>query len=227
MPIKKPSRDAVLDVGRAVGLSLTPAEAEEFATLMGPSVEQFNQVDRMRDELPAVKYPRTPGYRPMRRGEPATTPGTSRRRSRARREASFHGKTVGIKDNIMRRRRADDERRRDARRLCAGDRRDRRDPHPGRRRRPSSARRTASPSASPAAATPAPPGRCTTRIKHGYSAGGSSSGSAALVAAGEVRLAIGGDQGGSIRMPASFCGIYGMKPTHGLVPYTGIMPIEI
>ena len=63
--------------------------------------------------------------------------------------------------------------------------------------------------------------------KMGYSAGGSSSGSAVLVALGEVDMAIGGDQGGSIRMPASFCGIYGMKPTHGLVPYTGIMPIEI
>ena len=63
--------------------------------------------------------------------------------------------------------------------------------------------------------------------KMGYSAGGSSSGSAVLVALGEVDMALGGDQGGSIRMPASFCGIYGMKPTHGLVPYTGIMPIEI
>jgi amidase len=62
--------------------------------------------------------------------------------------------------------------------------------------------------------------------RHGYSAGGSSSGSAALVAAGEAPMALGGDQGGSIRMPASFCGVYGMKPTHGLVPYTGIMPIE-
>ena len=40
-------------------------------------------------------------------------------------------------------------------------------------------------------------------------------------------MAIGGDQGGSIRMPASYSGICGMKPTHGLVPYTGIMPIEI
>jgi amidase len=40
-------------------------------------------------------------------------------------------------------------------------------------------------------------------------------------------MAIGGDQGGSIRIPAAYCGIYGMKPTHGLVPYTGIMPIEI
>src|SRR5437016_5958118 len=63
--------------------------------------------------------------------------------------------------------------------------------------------------------------------KPGYSAGGSSSGSAAVVAAGEVEMAIGGDQGGSIRMPSSYCGIVGLKPTWGLVPYTGIMPIEL
>ncbi|MGH3522772.1 MAG: amidase, partial [Mycobacterium sp.] len=56
--------------------------------------------------------------------------------------------------------------------------------------------------------------------------GGSSSGSGALVAAGEVELALGGDQGGSIRIPASLCGIVGHKPTHGLVPYTGAFPIE-
>ena len=47
------------------------------------------------------------------------------------------------------------------------------------------------------------------------------------MALGEVDMALGGDQGGSIRIPSSFCGTYGMKPTHGLVPYTGIMPIEI
>jgi len=63
--------------------------------------------------------------------------------------------------------------------------------------------------------------------KHGHTTGGSSSGSAALVAAGEVPMAIGGDQAGSIRIPASFCGIVGMKPTFGLVPYTGIGPLEI
>lgn len=56
--------------------------------------------------------------------------------------------------------------------------------------------------------------------------GGSSAGSAALVASGEVDLAIGGDQGGSIRIPASFCGVVGHKPTFGLVPYTGAFPIE-
>ena len=57
--------------------------------------------------------------------------------------------------------------------------------------------------------------------KHGYTSGGSSSGSGAVVAAGDVEMAIGGDQGGSIRIPASMCGIVGLKPTHGLVPYTG------
>ncbi len=63
--------------------------------------------------------------------------------------------------------------------------------------------------------------------KRGYSAGGSSSGSAALVAAADVDMAIGGDQAGSIRIPASHCGIVGLKPTFGLVPYTGIGVLEI
>jgi amidase len=57
-------------------------------------------------------------------------------------------------------------------------------------------------------------------------AGGSSSGSAALVASGGADLALGGDQGGSVRIPSSFCGTVGHKPTHGLVPYTGAFPIE-
>jgi amidase len=63
-------------------------------------------------------------------------------------------------------------------------------------------------------------------IKRGYSTGGSSSGSAALVAAGAVDMAIAGDQAGSIRIPASQCGLYGMKPTFGRVPYTGAVSSE-
>ncbi len=58
------------------------------------------------------------------------------------------------------------------------------------------------------------------------SAGGSSSGSGALLAAGVVDIATGGDQGGSVRIPAAYCGVVGHKPTHGLVPYTGAFPIE-
>jgi amidase len=52
--------------------------------------------------------------------------------------------------------------------------------------------------------------------------GGSSSGSGAAVAAGEVDISFGGDQGGSIRIPAAFCGIIGHKPTFGLVSHFGI-----
>lgn len=80
----------------------------------------------------------------------------------------------------------------------------------------------------------------------GYNCGGSSSGSGALVAVKAVQawekrhpeashtvkdhgegadLALGADQGGSIRMPAAYSGIYGLKPTHGLVPYTGLTPL--
>ena len=61
---------------------------------------------------------------------------------------------------------------------------------------------------------------------HAHSAGGSSSGSAALVANSDVEMALGCDQAGSVRIPSSFCGIYGMKATHGLLPYTGIMGME-
>ncbi len=56
--------------------------------------------------------------------------------------------------------------------------------------------------------------------------GGSSGGSAALVAAGVCDLAIGTDTGGSIRIPAAYCGVVGLKPTYGLVPTGGIFPLS-
>ncbi|KAF2102548.1 amidase signature enzyme [Rhizodiscina lignyota] len=82
--------------------------------------------------------------------------------------------------------------------------------------------------------------------RKGYTAGGSSSGPGALVGAGVIKawrkrhglppiddelgphvdMAIGGDQGGSIRIPGAYNGIYGLKPTHGLVPYTGILSLN-
>src|ERR1700757_1110305 len=54
--------------------------------------------------------------------------------------------------------------------------------------------------------------------------GGSSSGSAAAVAAGLCDTALGTDTGGSVRVPASFCGLYGIRPTHGRVNVAGMMP---
>lgn len=59
----------------------------------------------------------------------------------------------------------------------------------------------------------------------GHSPGGSSGGSGAAVAAGLCAAAIGSDTMGSIRIPASFCGIYGLKPTHGLVDSAGMVPL--
>jgi 2-dehydropantoate 2-reductase len=56
--------------------------------------------------------------------------------------------------------------------------------------------------------------------------GGSSGGSAALVAAGVCDLAIGTDTGGSIRIPAAYCGVVGLKPTYGLVPAEGVFPLS-
>jgi len=66
--------------------------------------------------------------------------------------------------------------------------------------------------------TPVNP-RCPDRLP-----GGSSSGSAAAVAAGLADLGLGTDTGGSVRVPASFCGLYGWRPTHGRVPMAGVIP---
>ena len=59
-----------------------------------------------------------------------------------------------------------------------------------------------------------------------HTPGGSSSGSAAAVAASMVPLSVGSQTNGSVIRPAAFCGVYGFKPTHGLIPRTGVLPLS-
>lgn len=68
-----------------------------------------------------------------------------------------------------------------------------------------------------------PPGRATTRNPYdaNRSPGGTSSGEAAIIAAGGSPLGLGSDSGGSIRIPAHYCGVAALKPTAGLIPVTG------
>ncbi len=70
------------------------------------------------------------------------------------------------------------------------------------------------------------PGKTRNPHNREHTPGGSSSGSAAAVAAGMVPLAIGTQTNGSIIRPASFCGVFAAKPTHGLVPRTGVLPLS-
>jgi amidase len=208
-----------------MGLSLTDAELKSFIGLMQPSIAGYNVVDAMPDHLPAVKYPRTPGYRPSAEENPynAWYVKTSIKGAPA---GKLTGKRIVIKDNVMvagvpmmngastlEGYMPEVDATIVTRILDAG----------GEIVGKSHCEYFCLSGGSHTNAT----GPVHNPRKMGYSAGGSSSGSAALVAAGEADMAIGGDQGGSIRMPSSYCGIYGMKPTHGLVPYTGIMPIEI
>jgi amidase len=208
-----------------LGFNLSEAELAAFGELMRPSIDAYNAVDRMAQELPPVKYARTPGSRPSDEENPhgawyvrTTIEGAP--------EGKLKGKTVAIKDNVciagvpmmngastLEGYVPDVDATIVTRILDAG----------GTIVGKAVCEYFCFSGGSHTSAS----GPVHNPHKHGHSAGGSSSGSAALVAAGEVDMAIGGDQGGSIRIPSSFCGIYGMKPTHGLVPYTGVMPIEL
>src|SRR5712691_2597857 len=226
MPVTVPTPDQLKEIANQVGLSLTDADVASFIGLMTPSIAGYNVVDGLPNNLPEVKYPRTPGYRPSGGENPqnawyvkTTVKGAS--------GGKLAGKTVVLKDNVM----------------LAG----------VPMMNGASTLEGYVPEVDATVATrildaggtivgktvceyfcfsggshTSATGPVHNPHRPGYSAGGSSSGSAAaVVAAGEVPMSLGGDQGGSIRIPAAFCGIYGMKPTPGLVPYTGIMPIEL
>jgi amidase len=225
MAVSVPSVAQLKEIAAKIGLSLSDDDVTSLIALMRPSVDAYNVVDRLPDNLPEVKYPRTPGRRPTPEENPRNA-WYYKTRIEGASQGKLKGKTVVLKDNVML---AGVPMMNGAstlegyvpeidatvvtRILDAG----------GTILGKAHCEYFCVSGGSHTNAT----GPVHNPHKMGYSAGGSSSGCAVLVSLGEADMAIGGDQGGSIRMPSSFSGIYGMKPTHGLVPYTGIMPIEI
>jgi amidase len=225
MAVKRPTPSQLVAVAADLGMTLTDADVQSYLGLLEGTIAAYDAVEAMPDYLPAVEYPRTPGYKPE--GEEnkynawyvkSTIKGAPR--------GKLAGKTVAIKDNIcvagvpmmngastLEGYVPDIDATVVTRILDAG----------GTILGKAHCEYFCFSGGSHTGAL----GPVHNPHKQGYSAGGSSSGSGVLVSLGEVDMALGGDQGGSIRIPAAFCGIYGMKPTHGLVPYTGIMPIEV
>jgi amidase len=225
MAVQLPTPEQLRAAASEIGLSLTDADVESFRGLMKGVAEGYNVVDAAPDCLPEVKYPRTPGRFPAAHENKhnAWYVKTSIRGADA---GPLKGKRVAIKDNIMvagvpmmngnsilEGYVPEIDATVVTRLLDAG-------------AEIVGKTHCESYCLSGGSHTGAK-GPVHNPHKMGYSAGGSSTGSGVVVALGEADMALGGDQGGSVRIPASWCGVYGMKPTHGLVPYTGIMPIEI
>ncbi|MGJ4922306.1 amidase [Bradyrhizobium oligotrophicum] len=225
MPVRRPTATELQQAAREIGLDLDDANALSFLALMQGQLDAYDLVDEMAAPLPEVKYPRPSGTRPLPEDNPFGAWAVTAHIQGAA-DGKLKGRRVAIKDNVcvaglpmmngatilegyvpeidativtrLLDAGADILGKAVCEYYCA-----------------SGGSHT---SANGVVENPVVPG---------YNAGGSSSGSTALVMANIVDMATGGDQGGSIRIPASYCGAVGLKPTHGLVPYTGIFAVEL
>ncbi|WP_017478887.1 amidase [Pseudomonas sp. PAMC 26793] len=224
MAIVRPTLEQLLDIASSLHMQLSPEQADEYLLLMQSSFDAYDLIDELPDFIPPVRYERSSGYRPSAAHNPLNA-WYFRTEVSGAREGKLAGKTVALKDNIS---------------LAGVPMMNGAKPLEGHvpafdatvvtRLLDAGAtilgKATCEHYCLSGGSHTSDPAPVHNPYRHGFASGGSSSGSAALVAAGEVDLAVGGDQGGSIRIPSAFCGTYGMKPTHGLVPYTGIMAIE-
>ncbi|TPW31566.1 amidase [Martelella alba] len=224
MSITRPTPADVVELASQLYMKMSLEEATAYQSLMGGMLDAYDVIDALPNPTPPVTYPRTPGAKPSP-DENQYGAWAIRSEVKGAADGKLAGKTVVLKDNValagvpMMNGSTTLEgfipvadativtRMLDAGATIAG-------------------KAVCEQFCLSGGSHTSDPGPVHNPYRHGYSAGGSSSGSAALVSAGEVDMAIGGDQGGSIRIPSSYCGTYGMKPTHGLVPYTGVMPIE-
>ncbi|MGY6633002.1 MAG: amidase [Alkalilacustris sp.] len=224
MAISLPTTDQLLAIASARGLSLSRDDASAFRGIMAGTLASYRRLDQLPEPALPVVAPRTPGYRPP----PHENPHNAWYRKtdiRSGADGLLSGKAVAIKDNIcvagvplmngsalLEGFVPDIDATVVTRILEAGG--------------TIAGKAACEDLCFSGASHTNHYGPIRNPHKPSHSAGGSSGGSAALVAAGEVPMALGGDQGGSIRTPSAWCGVYGLKPTWGLVPSTGAMPIS-
>ncbi len=224
MTLRRPSIDQLRDLSRSLHMNLPDHELAQYLEQMEGSFSAYDRVEQLPDFVPEVLYPRTPGRRPSAE-ENRMNAWYVKTDVRGADSGPLRGKRVVLKDNIalagvpmmngastLEGYVPDIDATVARRVLEAG----------GTIVGKAHCEYFCLSGGSHTNAT----GPVHNPWRMGYIAGGSSSGCGALVGSGEVAMAIGGDQGGSVRIPAAFSGCYGMKGTHGLVPYTGAMPIE-
>jgi amidase len=224
MTIKRPTLKQLQEIVSDLGMNMSAERVGEFLEAMEPNFQAYDLIESLPDEIPEVKYPRTPGYRPTPEDNPHNA-WYVKTEIKGAATGKLAGKTIAVKDNIcvagvpmmngsstLEGFMPDFDATVITRILDAG----------GTIAGKTHCEFFCLSGGSHTNAT----GPVHNPHKMGFSSGGSSSGSAVVTALNEVDMAIGGDQGGSVRIPSSFSGTYGMKPTHGLVPYTGAMPIE-
>ncbi len=221
----KPTIEQLREIAQTYSMHCTDADLESFSGLMGPALDSYRRIDQLTEPALAVRYPRTGGHRPAADENPLNA-WYQKCSIKGASSGILAGKRIAIKDNVC----------------VAG----------VPMMNGSSALEGYVPEFDATIVTrildaggeivgkavcehlcfsggshTSDTGPVLNPHDHTRSAGGSSSGSTALVVAGECDMAIGGDQGGSIRIPSAWCGAYGLKPTYGLVPYTGVFPIEL
>jgi amidase len=227
MPVQPPTRQQLEWIADALHMQLTEDELDVFEEAIAGSVEVFRRLDELPDESLPVKFPREDlGHRPV--GDENPSNGWAWKCSiRGASDGPLAGRTVAVKDNvcvagipmlngspIMEGYVPREDATVVTRLLDAG-------------------AQIVGKTAVPAfcfdggGLTGYPDPQPVNPHNPAYLAGASSNGSAVAVVTGQADLALGGDQGGSIRLPSSWSGCCGHKPTHGLVPYTGIFPIEL
>ena len=219
---KLPTAEEVRELGSGLGMSLSAAEAASYREMMRACFRSCARLDELEEPKPEVKYPRDGGTRPPDDENPYFA-WQWKTHIEGAPDGPLAGIRVGVKDTIC----------------VAGV------PMSGGSRivdgfvpdvdativtRLLDAGAVITGKTTSAGGVGTKDGRfATTRNprKPTHAPGGSSTGSAAALAAGDIDMALGADQGGSIRIPAAWSGVCGLKPTYGLVPYTGVISNEM